>query len=71
MILHGILTTDQRPIDEILSDADQDALRKAEAVSAARKLVARARAVPERVEKQSYGQLWKAWAKNTAAYPEM
>lgn len=72
MILQILTTTHCSTQDESLSDADPEtAARTAQVVAAACRLVARAQAVPERVEKQSYGELWKTWAKGTASYPEM
>jgi hypothetical protein len=70
MIHHAILTTDHRLLqNEPLSEAtrNEEAQR---ATDAAQKLIARARAAAEKND-FSYGKLWKAYAKTTAAYPEM
>lgn len=72
MIYHLTINKNSGPIqDQSLSDADPDTERKAQAVSAAQKLVARAQAEAVTEREITYGDLWKAWAKHTAAFPEL
>ena len=73
MIYHLTINKNSGPIqDQSLSDADPDTERKAQAVSAAQRLVARAQAESLSAPVDlSYGELWKAWAKDIAAYPEV